>query len=447
MFNRYTVLCFGLGIITCWGRAGALERKASDGFAAQVTVGVTHPVTLNTQDLPPMLVADQNLGLIRHRALHGQVVHIAAKGLRGLFETRAVRTPKGDLLLIFPEGDHYAAASGKVNRMLAYRSHNNGNSWTGPTVAFDIDFSQHGFIPLIPRGTDRIYAFGTQPIPSEYSRARGKHENAPIGYRWSDDDGHTWSDVRLIRPENDPTFLGMSVMRMCETENGTWLLGSHEADWSKSPLQTRQYILRSEDRGNTWSVLPGPRPSGWFAPNFHRMDEGRPIHLGGGEVLFMARTPTGRLWTARSKDHGKTWTNPAPSQLVHPDAPPMLYQLSDRKTLIAFHHNRHLDTQYQGLRGNMDGMRDRSEIWLALSKDGGRTWSEPQFLFVNALGKDPAKSGWFNHNASYLDAVIDNGQIHLFCPHRWNRAVYLMLPESDLDQLPTRDQLIESSSQ
>ena len=328
-----------------------------------------------------------------------------------------------------------------MNELVAYRSSDDGKTWDGPTTAFDIDYSQHGFIPLIPKGSNRIYAFGTQPIPSKYSRENGKHENTPIGFRWSDDDGHTWSDAKLIRPINDPDFRGMSVMRMCETDNGVWLLGSHAADWSKKPLETQQYILRSEDQGKNWTVLPSERPKGWFAPNFRRMDEGRPISLGKGEVYFMARTPTGRLWDARSLDDGKSWSEPKPSVLIHPDAPPMLFHLSDQKTLIAFHHNRHIKTQYTGLSGTMDGMRDRGEVWISLSKDGGRSWSVPQFLFANATKADSEKSGWFNHNASYLDAVIDDGTIHLFCPHLWNRAVHLTMKERDLVLLPTADEM------
>ena len=88
----------------------------------------------------------------------------------------------------------------------------------------------------------------------------------------------------LIKPENDPGFLGMSVTHMCETSTGAWILGSHAADWSKRPLITRQYILRSEDKGKTWALLPGKRPDGWFSPKYSRMDEGRPIYLGNGEV-------------------------------------------------------------------------------------------------------------------------------------------------------------------
>ena len=408
-----------------------------------VSIGVLDPIVIPLDTPPSILFANPKLGLLHHASMSGQLVHTAKKGVRGLFETRAVRTPKGDLLLMFPEGNHYAAGAGKVNDMIAYRSKDNGKTWHGPTIAFPIDYSQHGLIPLVPDGSRRIYAFGTQPIPSEYSREKGKFENAPIGFRYSDDDGYTWSDVSLIQPANDPGFLGMSVTRMTETASGAWLLGSHAADWAKQPLETQQYILRSEDRGVSWTLLPGKSPGGWFVRDYKRMDEGRPIWISGSEILFMARTPTGKIWTARSIDDGKTWTEPKPSELVHPDAPPMVFKLTDQKTLITLIHNRHMGTQYTGLSGTMDGMKDRSEIWVSLSKDGGQRWSEPRFLFANATKPNPEKNGWFNYQVSYLDAIIDRGLIHIFCPHLWARALHLTIPEKDLYKLPTANQLRE----
>ena len=126
---------------------------------------------------------------------------------------------------------------------------------------------------------------------------------------------------------------------------------------------------------------------------------------------------------------------------VHPDAPPMVFHLRDGKTLISLHHNRHIKTQYDGLDGKMDGMKDRAEIWSSLSHDGGRTWSEPRFMFANATPPNPDKNGWFNHNVSYLDAVIDDGVIHIFCPHLWNRALHLTIREAALPNLPTATQL------
>lgn len=407
----------------------------------ELKIGVVDPIQFSSGDEYRKLEFDSELGMLRSEALSGTVIHTAREGLRGLFETRAVKTPGGDLLLMFPEGNHYAAGAGKVNDMVSYRSKDGGDTWEGPKVIFDINYSQHGLIPLIPKGTKRIYAFGTQPIPSEYSREKGRHENTPIGFRWSDDDGYTWSKVQLIKPENDPGFLGMSVTRMTETDAGTWLLGSHAADWSKSPLETWQYILRSEDKGKTWTLIPGAHPNGWYSPEFRRMDEGRPINIGNGEVYFMARTPTGKIWDARSMDDGKTWTKPAPSKLVHPDAPPMVFWSTDGKTLISFIHNRHIDSQYVGLTGKMVQMQDRNEIWVTTSKDGGRNWSEPRFLLANAAVPNPEKNGWFNYNVSYLDAVIDEGVVHIFCPHLWNRAVYLRISEKALKKLPTKKRL------
>jgi hypothetical protein len=392
--------------------------------------------------LPEGYRVDADVGLVLHESISGQVVHTARWPERGLFETRATRTPGGDYLLMFPDGGHYGGKKEKVNDMLAYRSSDKGKTWKGPTVAFDIDYNQHGFVPFIPRGSNRIYAFGTQPVWGLWTQERGLGENTPIGYRFSDDAGQHWSEVRLIRPKNDPGFTGMSVMRMCETDAGTWLIGSHEGDWSYRPLMTRQYILRSEDRGSTWELLPHPRHGGWCVPEFNRMDEGRPINVGGGEIMMMIRTCEGHLWATWSRDDGRAWSKPEPTSLVHPDAPPMLFHLSDGKTLVAFHHNRHSVSRgaYTGLGSNPECFMDRSEIWFSLSSDRGHTWSEPRFVFANALAPS-FENAFRNYQCSYMDAVVEDGVIHLFVPHRWERVLHLELREDALASLSAQDGL------
>jgi len=69
-------------------------------------------------------------------------------------------------------------------------------------------------------------------------------------------------------------------------------------------------------------------------------------------------------------------------------------------------------------------MADRSEIWASLSTDGGRTWTEPRFLFANALAPT-LESDWRNHQCSYLDMFPDGDTLHLFLPHRWRQALHL----------------------
>jgi hypothetical protein len=388
-------------------------------------------------ELPANLVVREDLGIVCPRTLDGAVLHRADLNL---YEVRGTITPGGDYLVMFPAGTHYSHGKGmqknKINQMLSYRSSDRGKTWAGPRAAFSIDYNQHGFIPLIPKGSRRIYCFGTQPQWDKYSTENGKQENAPIGYFWSDDDGHTWDGPELIRPENDPGFSGMSVTRMCETDAGTWLLGAHEGDWSYNPVITNQYILRSENRGKTWKVLPDKRPGGWHLEKFKRMDEGRVLNLGKGLTLFMTRTPEGHLWFSRSFDDGLTWDEFKPSPLVHPDAPPMIELLSDKKTIICMHHNRHHDSDYSGLSGSKEpSMKDRSEIWVSLSADGGLTWSRPRFLFCNALFPD-RDNPWFNHNCSYLDIIPDNGVLTLLVPHRWQQVLFLRSPEEELLGLP-----------
>ena len=415
-------------------------NNSSFQIDTQIKIG---GVEIDTLHPPKAMVLDETLGLLlANNNIAGKVIYTATDML---LETRATITPNRDYLLMFPTNTkerpigncHYNGKKEKVNDMVAFRSKDKGKTWLGPDVAFDIDYNQHGFIPLIPKNSNRIYAFGTHPFWGLWTPERGQNENTPIGYRYSDDDGYHWCEVRIIRPTNDPDFKGMSVMRMCETDAGTWLLGSHEGDWSYRPLITRQYILRSEDQGKTWTLLPNPRHGGWCVQNYGRMDEGRPINLGGGEAYMMIRTPEGHLWETRSQDDGKTWSNPKPTSLIHPDAPPMLFHLSDQKTLVAFHHNRHAQTQYAGLSAQMEGQKDRSEIWVSLSEDGGRTWSEPRFVFANALAPN-LENSWRNYQCSYMDMFVDGNMINLFLPHRWQRALHLQILEQDLVTLPTQ---------
>jgi hypothetical protein len=121
----------------------------------------------------------------------------------------------------------------------------------------------------------------------------------------------------------------------------------------------------------------------------------------------------------------------------------MVFHLSDRKTLAVFHHNRHHGS-YTGLSANMEGMRDRSEIWISTSQDEGRTWREPRFVFANALA-DALGNIFRDSNCSYLDMIEEDGIIHLFVPHRWERVLYLRFRESDVAKFPTRPNLVDAA--
>jgi hypothetical protein len=367
-------------------------------------------------------------GLILHGSMRATLMHAWPKGQDFAGEARGVRTPvSGDYIVMFPAGPrHYGHHKTKTNEMVLYRSKDRGQTWTGPEFPWKLPYNQHAFVGLVPRGSKEIHAFGTEPRLDVFDG----EENASIGWRKSTDDGHTWSEVQLIRPVNDPDFAGMYVLPVCETDRGTWIMAPHAADWHRTPLTTWLYILRSADRGKTWTVIPDPRPNGISEPSKSRFEEGRPIALGNnGGVMVMVRTATGKLWQIRSKDDGLTWSKPEPTSLIHPSAPPMLFHLSDGKTLAAFHHNRYSGISSVDRSGNMG--QDRSELWVSLSRDSGLTWSKPRFVLANTAEPAGETNSW-KWSVSYVDAIVDRGWITLIIAHQHKRVVTVSFEEKAL---------------
>ena len=122
--------------------------------------------------------------------------------------------------------------------------------------------------------------------------------------------------------------------------------------------------------------LAGSHPHGWQVQPWQRTLEGTILSLGGTEAVMFARVPSGRIWELRSADDGRTWSDPEPTVLRHPDAPPMVFWLGDGSTMAALIHN-------QGA-GDWRGQADRRELWASLSRDAGRSWSEPRLLMADS---------------------------------------------------------------
>ena len=130
-----------------------MNRPYPPGQLAETIHLQDRPVALAAP--PGRLVVREDLGLITAPALDGQVVYRTQRGT--VFETRGIKTPSGDYLLMFPtsapnypEGHcHYGRSDRKVNDLVAFRSTDRGASWRGPTRPIDVDYNLHGFVPLL----------------------------------------------------------------------------------------------------------------------------------------------------------------------------------------------------------------------------------------------------------------------------------------------------------
>ena len=369
-----------------------------------------------------------------------QRIHALPPPLHHQYAPRAVKTPGGDLLLMFAAGRGHmwhGRTRDQCNCMVFYRSSDGGETWAGPAMPLGALYNHNSGTFIVPPGSKRITMLCTEPHPEWFD-----WPNFGIAMRTSDDDGRTWSAPRRIRPVNDPRYLGQGHMQMCRTDAGTWLIGTYVAIFGPKTNMgagriDRQFLLRSADEGETWTLLPDKRPTGWFAPGRNVMIEAKPVPLGGKRVLLAARAPGGHVWELRSDDDGKTWSPPKQMPLVHPDAPPMIFRLPDapggKVRLIALHHNR-----YDPAKPQHDHSQ-RGELWVSTSDDEGATWADPRLLLIDAAA--PAGGLGPNREVSYADLLVEGDTIHVFSDHQNRAVLHVRLKLADLAKLPTKAQL------
>jgi hypothetical protein len=256
-------------------------------------------------------------------------------------------------------------------------------------------------------------------------------------FRHSDDNGQSWSEPQSIVPEDDPKFPGAPIhMRGTVMPDGTWLWGAY---YRLGSVGDTQYVLRSTDRGQTWSIVPDAHPIGWTHSKWGKFMEGIVIPTGASNATLYLRAPGGRMYEKRTVDSGLTWSDytEVPG-LVHPDAPPMVFRLADGKRLIAFIHKRY-DSKHPH-----HYHPDRVELWFAVSEDQGRSWSEPRFVIAQAKHTDRPLS--CDPDVSYVDLLVDGSALHLFVADGHRQTVHLQFAERELGAFPTRQALLGGTS-
>jgi predicted neuraminidase len=292
-----------------------------------------------------------------------------------------VETAEGDFLAAWFGGPHEGA-----NGVAIWMSRLSGGRWSEPTIAA----SERGvpaWNPVLFRGRDNrlwlFYKFG--PSPDTWTGA----------YKISSDSGKSWGDpVRLpagmLGPIKDKPIL---------LANGDIVAGSSVESYES----WSGWVERSADDGKTWTkhgpiVIPG-EPYGLIQPTL--------VELRPNVLRLFARTRQGFIYTADSSDGGRTWTGARPTSLPNPNSGIDCVRLVDGRILMVYNHS----------------SRDRSPLNVAISSDGGETWTP--------FAKLETAPGEFSY-----PAVIQasNGDVHISYTWKRERIKHAVIPAAALKE-------------
>ena len=215
----------------------------------------------------------------------------------------------------------------------------------------------------------------------------------------SADGGRTWSS-----PERLPDGILGPVRAKPILIDGTLLAGS-----STEHDGWRLHFERTSDLGRTWEST-GPihdgKTVGGIQPTFLRHADGRL------QALFRTRREN-RIGETWSSDGGRSWSQPALTDLPNPSAGIDTLTLPDGRHLLAYNHTSRLP-------GERPADGTRSELNLAVSDDG-RNWRAALLL--------ERQPGEYSYPAMILGS---DGLVHLTYTYRRRQIKHVVIDPSEM---------------
>lgn len=249
--------------------------------------------------------------------------------------------------------------------IVAMVSKDEGRSWSAPRILFN------GPGPsAVQPGLARLR---NGQLGVSYSRISDAGTADKV-FRWSADEGRTWSDPVVIGAPGG--YVTSAHDRLVALSTGRLVTPLH-FKLSVNPEQVATRVAWSDNNGRSWTLspqvvnvdvmMPGYRgppgmsvlPSFWEASIVERLD---------GSLLMLGRTLAGGLYATTSADGGATWTRPAATSLVTGASPGNVVRLPGPDGTLMVIWNRCCLSPASGQFGR------RLTLSSAVSHDGGLTW-------------------------------------------------------------------------
>lgn len=269
-------------------------------------------------------------------------------------------------------------------RGILVRSRDGGKTWGEKRVIDDEThrFSQTEDVPVVQLSDGSLmvntYSWTVSALPAgaEVKGANryaindvGGHPYIPVfegtSLLRSEDRGRTWSPRQRIKVEG----LGRFGARAPVTElaDGSLMLAVHSKNENRFD-RWRSYLIRSQDRGKTWGDLTSI--AGEIDSQLSFVEPFVLVKKDGGMIAMYRTSGVAKrfVYQNESDDGGKTWTEPRDTGLY--GFPSFLMELKDGRILWI-----------RGYRRKPYGLR------AVLSEDGGKTWdTENEIVLRNDGG-------------------------------------------------------------
>lgn len=278
-----------------------------------------------------------------------------------------LQTRSGDVLLTW-----FAGTSEGMNdiKVVLSRLRKGSAQWEAPRrVSDDYECSEQN--PMLYEDSDGLLwlyytAQETRGVPRDIWEAVHTNvkftmqETAIIRRRCSGDGGATWSGA-VTFCERPGAFQRSRIIKL---RDGSLVYPLYYSSGGGSDAygDDRSVVMLSTDDGVSWNEVEVPESRGRV--------QGSPVELVDGSVaMFFRSRAADRIYVARSRDSGRTWSAPEPTVLPNNNASIMAVKLRSERIALVF--NKYGPGRDAG--GTL-WPRRRYPVTIALSEDGGLSW-------------------------------------------------------------------------
>lgn len=318
----------------------------------------------------PALAADEvtpRLGGMRGVVIGRASVDVAKNG-----EGSTIRLKDGTLLHAFsrhmrPTGNAKSYENPDLWPAVIARieSRDGGLTWSEPAVMFTSSIGENAMQPSFAR-------LANGELGVSYSQINSLSSAEKV-FRFSSDEGKTWSGEIMISPKGQ--YWTSAHDRMLVLKSGRVLLTTHH---KKVPIPEHiiTQISYSDDNGRTWKQSPQQVDvadviPGFLEKNGKRFKQGyweaSIVEREDGSLFMIGRTYGGWLYQCESRDGGLNWSKPIPSPLMSSAAPGRIERIPGTNHILVVWNSCCLD-RTNSLAGQ------RLTLSSSISEDGGKTW-------------------------------------------------------------------------